>query len=60
MSWWQKSVGAGNAKAMYNIGDLYEKGEGVAQDQQKAIIWYRKAAALGEERAKKRLADLAL
>ncbi|MGC9261372.1 MAG: tetratricopeptide repeat protein [Phycisphaerae bacterium] len=36
---------AGNYKAMYHIGVLYENGEGVSRSLPKAIQWYRRAAA---------------
>ena len=34
----------GNADAQYNLGVMYNDGEGVAQDYGKAVHWYRKAA----------------
>ena len=34
----------GDASAQYNLGAMYENGEGVPQDDQEALKWYRKAA----------------
>lgn len=38
-----------NPWCQVNIGVLYEKGQGVAQDYKKAIEWYKKAADQGDE-----------
>jgi len=38
----------GNAWAQSNLGVMYEKGEGVAQDYREAIKWFRLAAAQGK------------
>ena len=37
----------GDSKAQYNLGAMYMKGEGVPQDNAKAVVWYREAAAQG-------------
>ena len=37
----------GEASAQFNIGIMYDKGQGVAQDYAEAVRWYRKAAAQG-------------
>ena len=37
----------GNAKAQFNMGILYEKGQGVPQDFQEAFRWYYLAAGPG-------------
>lgn len=46
----------GCAEAAYHLGELYEKGEGLPQDYQRAIDWYAKAVSLyypsAEERKK--------
>ena len=41
----------GNAKAQYNLGLMYDKGQGVPQDAQEAVKWYRKAAERGFAKA---------
>jgi TPR repeat protein len=43
----------GNAAAQYNLGLMYEKSRGVAQDYVQAHMWYNLAAAKGEKRARK-------
>ena len=42
---------------MTNLGLLYANGRGVQKDDAKARQWYEKAAAGGDERAKKYLAN---
>ena len=37
---------------------LYEQGRGVSQDSEQALLWYRRAAERGNERAAARLAAL--
>ena len=41
----------GDAKAQYNLGWMYYKGEGVPQDDAEAAKWFRKAAVQGNDRA---------
>ena len=41
----------GDAGAMYKLGQAYFVGDGVAQDFEKAGLWYRKAAAKGSAAA---------
>lgn len=45
----------GNATAMYIVGTMYEEGTGVEQNDESALAWYRKAAALGNKDAEARL-----
>ena len=40
--------------AMYNLGNMYAEGRGVARDKE-AAKWYEKAAALGHEKARQEL-----
>lgn len=42
---------AGDAEAMYSIGELYYYGDGVEQDYAQAMAWYQKAAELGDAKA---------
>jgi TPR repeat protein len=37
----------GNSTAQDNLGQMYQQGEGVAQDYQEAVKWYRLSARLG-------------
>jgi hypothetical protein len=49
----------GDALAQNNIGWLYEKGWGVAQDYAQAMSWYRKAADQGNASAQKNMQRMA-
>lgn len=42
---------AGNADAQMLVGDMYNLGAGVAQDNSAAIEWYRKSAMQGNPEA---------
>ena len=44
MRFWRPLTDQGNAAAQYNIGVLYELGQGVLQDYAQALVWFRKAA----------------
>ena len=43
---------------MYELGDLYERGVGTPVDKVKAIMWYSKAADLGDNKAKAKAMSL--
>ena len=45
---WTRAGTVGNARAMYDIGLLYDQGLGVPQNYAKAMAWYREAAAAGD------------
>lgn len=47
----QRKAEQGNATALFNLGLMYDKGEGVPQDYGEALKWYRKAAELGHASA---------
>ncbi|MET0261697.1 MAG: SEL1-like repeat protein [Rariglobus sp.] len=53
LSGWEKGAAAGDAYAMYALGILYERGEGVRQDYLIARSWYEKAQAGGHPEAAK-------
>ena len=42
---------AGDLDAQYDIGTMYEKGNGVAKDVEKAFEWYTKSAKQGNDKA---------
>lgn len=48
---WRPLAEQGDARAQYYLGLLYEKGDGVPQDYEKAREWYEKSAAQGEANA---------
>jgi TPR repeat protein len=60
--WYLKSAEAGSASGMNNVGFHYENGiGGLPKSAAQAIIWYRKAANLGQAQAEaslKRLRDV--
>ncbi len=49
----------GNPYAQYNLGTMYETGEGVAQDNIKAYMWFSLSARTGDKNARKNRDDLA-
>ncbi|WP_299394041.1 hypothetical protein [uncultured Desulfovibrio sp.] len=49
----------GHADAQFRLGEMYDYGEGVPQDDGKACQWYAKAAAQGHEAGLKTLKQLA-
>ena len=48
----------GHAEGQYGLGDMYHFGEGVQEDEQEAIKWYRLAAEQGYAEAQFRLGDM--
>src|SRR5215510_15711519 len=48
---WLPQAQAGDKEAQTYVGEIYEKGLGVAPDYAVAFIWYRKAAEQGHTRA---------
>ena len=50
---WRPLAEQGNPKAQFNLGVLYASGNGVAQDNASAYLWFSLAAsrATGDERA---------
>lgn len=45
--WYLKAVEQSHPTAQYNMGSMYEEGEGVPQDYSRAMDWYLKAAEQG-------------
>ena len=54
----KKGVKEGDADAQYNLGYMYENGEGVEGDYVIAAEWYEKAVAQGHAKAQNNLAFL--
>ena len=48
---WTVLAEPGDAKAQYNLGVMYDRGQGVVQDYKEAMKWYRKAAEQGDAKA---------
>ena len=45
----------GDARSQFNLGVMYEKGQGVPQAYAEAVVWYRKAAEQGHALAQNNL-----
>ena len=58
--WCQRAAYSHLAWAEYNLGLMYQKGEGVAQNDADAAYWYRQAAAQGYAEAQQKLGELSL
>ena len=52
---WQPLAEQGDAVAQFNLGLMYDKGEGVPQDDKAAVQWYRRAAEQGHADAQNNL-----
>ena len=48
---WRPLAEQGNPEAQFNLGAMYERGQGVTQDDTEAARWYRKAAEQGNANA---------
>ncbi|KAF8947428.1 hypothetical protein BGZ52_007849, partial [Haplosporangium bisporale] len=48
MEWYLKAADQGHMGAQFNIGFLYDDGQGVPQDYSQAMKWYLKAADQGD------------
>ena len=48
---WLPLAEQGDAQAQFNLGLMYDKGQGVKQDDVEAVKWYRKAAEQGNANA---------
>jgi hypothetical protein len=44
---WRARAEQGDARAQFNLGLMYDTGEGVPQDDAEAVRWYRRAADQG-------------
>ena len=42
---------AGDSESQFNVGLVYQNGDGVPRSYKKAVIWWRKAAQQGDRRA---------
>ncbi len=60
VTWYLADAQAGDAEAQYQLGYLYEVGNGVKRDYNNAVKWYQKASQQQHEGAQLRLGMLAL
>ena len=51
VKWYRIAAEQGNVDAQINMGNAYSRGQGVEQDDAKAMAWYLKAAEQGAPRA---------
>ena len=51
LSKYKSAAAKNNASAQYNLGVLYDNGQGVVQDYAEAVRWYKLAAAQGDVKA---------
>jgi uncharacterized protein len=51
LKWYRKAADQGSANAQFNLGKMYDDGDGVLQDYAEALKWYRKAADQGNASA---------
>ncbi len=56
--WFRRSAEAGHPEGITSVGAMYENGLSVPKDIEKAVEWYKKAAALGEPTAQQNLKRL--
>ncbi len=47
VTWYHKAAEQGDAAAQYNLGVMYQNGEGVPKSYEEAVRWYHKAADQG-------------
>lgn len=55
---WLPLAEGGSAAAQFNLGLLYERGEGRERDMDKAVLWYLRSAERGFDRAQFRLGEV--
>ena len=51
VSWYRKAAAQGNAAAQFNLGMMYQNGEGVLKDPVLAYMWFSLSAARGKSNA---------
>lgn len=49
---YRTAAAAGDAEAQFGLGEAYRLGRGVTADPDQALTWYRRAASLGNSRAR--------
>ena len=58
MKWFRLGADQGDAFAQYNLGFMYQEGQGVPQDYAEAVKWYRLAADQGLANAQSNLGNM--
>ena len=55
VSEWKSLADQGNAQAQFNLGVMYDNGDGVLKDDKQAVEFFRKAAEQGDAKAQLKL-----
>ena len=55
VSYYNKAANKGNARAQFLLGYMYENGDGVVKDINRAMLWYKSAAEAGNRGAQHNL-----
>ena len=55
---WMPLADKGDPVAQYHLGNLFAKGQGVLKDNIKAVAWFAKSAAQGNDQGQKSLGDM--
>ena len=55
VGWYKLAAEQGHARAQYNLGAMYQNGEGVEEDYEEAVKWLTKAAEQGLREAASRI-----
>ena len=58
LGFWRPLAEQGNATAQFNLGGMYDLGQGVPKDYAAAVYWYLKAAGQGHANAQYNLANM--
>ena len=58
LEWYTLSAEQGNVKAQFNLGIMYDKGQGVLQDYKEAVKWYTLSAEQGHAKAQYNLGHM--
>ena len=59
-SYLQKAANSGHSRGFYLLGEQYQRGLSVQQNNNKAIEYYKKAADLGSDEAKNKLKQMGI
>ena len=52
VKWWRSAAEQGDVDAQYNLGIMYNNGQGVPENKAEAVNWYRLAAEQGNAPAR--------
>src|SRR5712664_3371579 len=58
LRYYKEAAAMGNPVALFQVGAMYERGEGVRRDVVEARAWYERAVDAGSASAAKRLANM--